>query len=189
MAKIEEQPGQVTFVQAIKNYFKGYVDFKGRTTRAGYWWMALLLSIMYIVLTIFALGRIFAAAFSLIENSYLSSYQFNQQFYSIIESSLGSIILLVVVALATVLPTLALAIRRYRDAGFRGRGFAILFLVNFFSSFLFGDGSIPITSAISIFSLVLCLLPTDSLTTTSSNGFVQFFLRPKVEAKQEELEF
>ena len=31
MVKIEEK-GKVTFGQAFKDYFRGYVDFKGRTT-------------------------------------------------------------------------------------------------------------------------------------------------------------
>lgn len=35
---INEQPGKVTFLQAHIDYFKGFFDFKGRTTRAGYWW-------------------------------------------------------------------------------------------------------------------------------------------------------
>lgn len=35
---ISEQPGKVTFIEAHKDFFKGFLDFKGRTTRAGYWW-------------------------------------------------------------------------------------------------------------------------------------------------------
>lgn len=49
MVKIEEK-GKVTFGQAFKDYFRGYVDFKGRTTRAGYWWMTLVLSIFGYIL-------------------------------------------------------------------------------------------------------------------------------------------
>ena len=26
-------------INAIKNFFKGYVDFSGRSTRADYWWI------------------------------------------------------------------------------------------------------------------------------------------------------
>ena len=48
MVKIEEK-GKVTFGQAFKDYFRGYVDFKGRTTRAGYWWMTLVLSILALI--------------------------------------------------------------------------------------------------------------------------------------------
>ncbi|MBX8935575.1 DUF805 domain-containing protein [Enterococcus gilvus] len=35
---ISEQPGKVTFIEAHKDFFKGFLDFKGRTTRSGYWW-------------------------------------------------------------------------------------------------------------------------------------------------------
>ena len=44
-----EQNRKVTFLQAIKDFFRGYVDFKGRTTRAGYWWVSFVLIIIAIV--------------------------------------------------------------------------------------------------------------------------------------------
>ena len=28
-------------INAIKNFFKGYVDFSGRSTRPDYWWIGL----------------------------------------------------------------------------------------------------------------------------------------------------
>lgn len=28
-------------IDAIKNFFKGYVDFSGRSTRPDYWWIGL----------------------------------------------------------------------------------------------------------------------------------------------------
>uniref|UniRef100_UPI003CCFE4BE DUF805 domain-containing protein n=1 Tax=Streptococcus uberis TaxID=1349 RepID=UPI003CCFE4BE len=34
-------------------FFIGYIDFKGRTTRAGYWWMTLILMIISFVPIIF----------------------------------------------------------------------------------------------------------------------------------------
>lgn len=36
MEKINEVPGQVSFGRAFNDFFIGYIDFKGRTTRAGY---------------------------------------------------------------------------------------------------------------------------------------------------------
>ena len=49
MEKINEVPGQVSFGRALKDFFIGYIDFKGRTTRAGYWWMTLILMIISFV--------------------------------------------------------------------------------------------------------------------------------------------
>ena len=40
MNKINES-GKVTFGQAWKDFWKGYVDFKGISTRAGFWWAML----------------------------------------------------------------------------------------------------------------------------------------------------
>lgn len=38
MNKINES-GKVTFVQAWKDFWAGYFDFKGISTRAGFWWV------------------------------------------------------------------------------------------------------------------------------------------------------
>lgn len=44
MNKINES-GKVTFGQAWKDLWKGYVDFKGTSTRAGFWWGALIYAV------------------------------------------------------------------------------------------------------------------------------------------------
>ncbi|ALS00929.1 hypothetical protein ATZ33_05965 [Enterococcus silesiacus] len=49
MKKIHQIQGQVTFGKAIGDFFKGYFDFKGRTTRAGYWWVTLILTILTVI--------------------------------------------------------------------------------------------------------------------------------------------
>ncbi|MHC5811788.1 DUF805 domain-containing protein, partial [Lactococcus lactis] len=53
MEKINEVPGQVSFGRALKDFFIGYIDFKGRMTRTGYWWMTLILMIISFVPIIF----------------------------------------------------------------------------------------------------------------------------------------
>lgn len=55
MKSINQVPREVTFFQAIKDFFTGYVEFKGRTTRAGYWWVRLvgiIISIAFLSMTI-----------------------------------------------------------------------------------------------------------------------------------------
>ena len=72
MVKIEEK-GKVTFGQAFKDYFRGYVDFKGRTTRAGYWWMTLVLSILALIFYIVIVGK---AVSAILAAEYFETYDF-----------------------------------------------------------------------------------------------------------------
>ena len=44
MNKINES-GKVTFGQAWKDFWVGYFDFKGTSTRAGFWWGALIYAV------------------------------------------------------------------------------------------------------------------------------------------------
>ncbi|ALS00928.1 hypothetical protein ATZ33_05960 [Enterococcus silesiacus] len=107
--------------------------------------------------------------------------------------------------LALLIPSAALAVRRYRDAGLRGRGFLVFWIIATASSYTNlnqGVQSISMLSnldnqvytqqaqsgsvliaflgyAIGLLFFVLTLLPTDFLTTTSRNKFVCFFLREK----------
>lgn len=45
------EKGKITFKQAWVDFWKGYVDFGGRSTRAGYWWIQLLI---YLLIVCFA---------------------------------------------------------------------------------------------------------------------------------------
>lgn len=188
MAKIE-QKGKVSFGQALKDYFRGYVDFKGRTTRAGFWWVNLVL-----ILLVIAFYIAFVAKF-------ISSI--NSVIYG--EPSFGGLIPLVAFAvifwLALFLPSLALSIRRYRDAGMTGWGILVFYLFSIacgytqfysvFSSINFdaygntvsSSGGSPffffLSMVISLFFFLLSVFPSDMLTTKSTNSFMLFFFRKK----------
>ena len=88
-------------INAIKNFFKGYVDFSGRSSRADYWWIWLVNIILSIPFYM-AYGAAMANPDS--------------------EAALMTLGLLVFVyiifGLAVFLPGLALTVRRLRDAGF-----------------------------------------------------------------------
>ena len=88
-------------INAIKNFFKGYVDFSGRSTRADYWWIWLaniILSIPFYM----AYGAAMANPDS--EAAIMT---------------LGLIgFVYLIFGLAVLLPGLALTVRRLRDAGF-----------------------------------------------------------------------
>lgn len=87
-------------IKAYKNFFKGYADFTGRATRSDFWWVWLMNSILFIPLYIFW----FQIALNDAEET---------------DPILGVAIISVYMILAIVLftPSLAVKVRRLRDAG------------------------------------------------------------------------
>ncbi|MGX7245539.1 DUF805 domain-containing protein [Enterococcus quebecensis] len=183
MGKIEQKAGKVSFVQSLKDYFIGYVDFKGRTTRAGYWWVTLILSIISFALLTSFLTKIISAIIAI--SNYESDYDYllESQLRDVFADSVGLLILLVVLGLATFLPTLAMTVRRYRDAGLRGRGTLTIYIIFIICGMTNLSGNnlffAMLVLAIDIFFFVLTVLATGSLETTSSNAVLLFFFRKK----------
>ncbi|MFS9152879.1 DUF805 domain-containing protein [Streptococcus infantis] len=95
-------------IKAYKNFFKGYADFTGRSTRSDFWWVWLMNSILFLPLFIFW--------FQMALNDTGGT-----------DPILGVAIISVYMILAIVLftPSLAVKVRRLRDAGFH---WAFIFL-------------------------------------------------------------
>lgn len=87
-------------IQAYKNFFKGYADFTGRSTRSDFWWVWLMNSILFLPLYIFY-------------------FQMALKDAGGTDPILGVAIISVYMILAIVLftPSLAVKVRRLRDAG------------------------------------------------------------------------
>lgn len=165
MREIQEVPGKVTIKTAFRDYFKGYFDFMGRSTRAGYWWvMGIIILILYIPLFIL-LGQL------LITKGHVAGI--NPWIY------LG---IFAIIAVGIFIPTLALSIRRYRDAGLNGRGAVTLWVLNGLASSYSQQsrGWAFISAVIGLALLITALLKTNQLETDSDNPLVTFFLRAKV---------
>lgn len=165
MREIQEVPGKVTIKTAFRDYFKGYFDFMGRGTRAGYWWvMGIIILILYIPLFIL-LGQL------LITKGHVAGI--NPWIY------LG---IFAIIAVGIFIPTLALSIRRYRDAGLNGRGAVTLWVLNGLASSYSQQsrGWAFISAIIGLALLITALLKTNQLETDSDNPLVTFFLRAKV---------
>ena len=88
-------------INAYKSFFKGYVDFTGRSTRSEYWWIWLTNMILLV--------PFYSAYFNVIfsEGSEGAFLAFG-----------GLAIIYMIFGLALILPMLALTVRRLRDAGF-----------------------------------------------------------------------
>lgn len=91
-------------IEAYKKFWKGYVDFEGRSTRSDYWFAYLVNALitwgLYIVVAVF--GGIASATDSTV--------------LAIFSLILGFIMF--IYAVAAFLPGLAVTVRRLRDAGY-----------------------------------------------------------------------
>ncbi|MEM9838425.1 MAG: DUF805 domain-containing protein [Pseudomonadota bacterium] len=85
---------KVSFVQAFSLFFKNYANFKGRSARGAYWWWYL-----WSLLIGFALG---------IADAFVFGIDSDTQVFGVVFS------------LATLIPSLALAVRRLHDVGRSG---------------------------------------------------------------------
>ena len=95
-------------IKAYKNFFKGYADFTGRATRSDFWWVWLMNNILFLPLYIFY-------------------FQMAWNDAGETDPILGVAIISIYMILAIVLfiPSLAVKVRRLRDAGFH---WAFIFL-------------------------------------------------------------
>ena len=88
-------------INAYKSFFKGYVDFTGRSKRSEYWWIWLTNMILLV--------PFYSAYFKVLANPRNETALM----------ALGGIaIIYMIFGLALMLPMLALTVRRLRDAGF-----------------------------------------------------------------------
>ena len=96
-------------INAYKSFFKGYVDFTGRSTRSEYWWIWLTNMILLV--------PFYSSYFKALANPRNATALM----------ALGGIaIIYMIFGLALMLPMLALTVRRLRDAGFH---WALIFVI------------------------------------------------------------
>lgn len=88
----------MTFTQSVRAFFSRYTDFQGRTPRSGYWWVALFLVALSIVM--------WGVDMALFQGVYPQE---------LLDQGLGPVSLLLIAA--TVIPNLALGFRRLHDTG------------------------------------------------------------------------
>ena len=104
-------------INAIKNFFKGYVDFSGRSTRPDYWWVWLGNFILSIPFWIIYFYTVFLS--TVMDSVSDSASEATFMFFGLVA------IIYAVFYLAILVPTIALSVRRLRDAGFH---WAFIFL-------------------------------------------------------------
>lgn len=102
MNKINES-GEVTFGQAWKDFWTGYFDFKGASTRAGFWWGMLDYFIINFVWNII--------------NSIVKSYNMHVLYSIGLDKTM--IFITGIIHLVLFIPMLSVLVRRLRDTGLK----------------------------------------------------------------------
>ena len=104
-------------INAYKNFFKNYAEFTGRSTRSDFWWVWLGNFILSIPFWIIYFYTVFLRAVMASVDDSVSEATF---------MVLGLVVIIYAIFyLAILVPTLALSVRRLRDAGFH---WAFIFL-------------------------------------------------------------
>ena len=91
-------------IEAYKKFWKGYVDFEGRSTRSDYWFAYL--ANMLTVVAFYVLLAVFGGIAGATDSSFLAVI------------SLILLLIFFAYGIAAVLPCIAIAVRRLRDAGY-----------------------------------------------------------------------
>ena len=104
-------------INAYKNFFKNYAEFTGRSTRPDYWWVWLGNFILSIPFWIIYFYTVFLSA--VMDSVSDSASEAIFMVFGLVA------IIYAVFYLAILVPTLALSVRRLRDAGFH---WAFIFL-------------------------------------------------------------
>ncbi len=105
------------FGEAIAMYYRNFVKFEGRSSRAEYWWPSLMQIIVYVGLAI--------VFFATLDYDSAGGNEFTG-------ASGGILIAGVLFALVNILPNLSLSVRRFHDLGQTGWLVLVFFIVNFF---------------------------------------------------------
>lgn len=96
--------------EAYKKYWRNYVNFTGESTRSDYWWVFLINILIQIIPIIMLITSIFLFANALAGNG-------NGSVVAPVILAIISGIWLLGYGLATMIPSIALSIRRIRDTG------------------------------------------------------------------------
>ncbi|MDO5064714.1 MAG: DUF805 domain-containing protein [Actinomyces bowdenii] len=121
---------------AVKRFFQRYAQFRGYASQSEYWWVFLFLAIIHTVGGAIALAPLFSVLVTISPNA--SEAEINN---AAATGAAGSGILMMIyflVALALLVPTLSLSVRRLHDAGYSGWLVLISLVLSWIAYIVFG---------------------------------------------------
>ena len=183
---INQRQKPVTYGSAFNDFFKGFVDFTGYTTRAGHWFPFGTIYGATILIFIIFFGSVFSSFVGISSRaSRSSSYLFSNAGSDILSTASNALIFLIVMCIILfilAIPTTASFARRLRDVGFAAWGIVftivLFYVLNIFTIYI-------VTFLYDIcFIFVLMSLPPNCLETDKNDDFSKFFFRQTVQAQQ-----
>jgi len=183
---INQRQKAVTYGSSFSDFFKGFVDFTGYTTRAGHWFPFGTIYGATILIFIIFFGSVVSSFVGISSRASRSSnYLFSNAGSDILSTASNALIFLVVmyiVLFILAIPTTASFARRLRDVGFSAWGI-VLTIVLFYVLNIFTIYIVTLLYDI-CFIFVLMSLPTNCLETDKNDDFSKFFFRQTVQAQQ-----
>lgn len=146
--------------RSVKAFFANYVNFRGRSSRREYWWFILISAIFSSIAGIASFAFIMIAIFGNVDK--LTTGMDSHQFWPLLGGSAGIVIFWIVLYLAILLPSIALVIRRFRDAGVHWAVFVLIVIVEVITGVIFykQENTFELVSnLIMLIPLVICVLP------------------------------
>lgn len=110
-------------IQAYKNYWRNYAKFEGKSSRSKFWWVVLCnflipLPIRLIGLYFFVVKMLSLTIMDPVLMEQLSNEEAAAVFLEVFSAIAPFVIIGLIWFLVTLIPNLALEVRRYRDGGF-----------------------------------------------------------------------
>lgn len=173
---IDQRNTNVSYIQSLKDYFTGYADFFGYTSRKGFW---------FVMLTLFLLFPFVGITIGAIIAKIVYSISPHLSYANIITST--GVITIIILLIIFAVPIMALLARRFRDIGLSNKIITLLLLIplifssiSYYTLYISSSNSsfyiISETCNIIVF-VILPVLPSNILTTNKNNNLSQFFFR------------
>ena len=183
---INQREKHVTFGTAFGDYFRGFVDFTGCSTRAGHWFPFGTIYGAVILIFIIFFGSLFSSIVGIgsrASNSYYyASRSAGLDLLNTASNAFVFLIIFCVILFVLAIPTTASFARRLRDVGFAAWGIVLtivlFYILNIFTIYI-------LTLLYDIcFIFVLMSLPTNCLETDKNDDFSKFLFRQTQRAQQ-----
>lgn len=183
---MNDSPSNIGFIGAFREFFTNYFNFTGKENRKNFWWVISTLYILSIIPVGYLLYLFIGTSMSISGGT--SSAK--TIIMSVIFHEKLPLSVLFICVFLLVIPCISLCVRRFKDAGFTGVSFFVLFVSSKFfviqsviniqnNHMLFSKGNLIVP----IFGLILCvtniiitLLPSNFVKLKSKNKLAEFFI-------------
>ncbi|MBV7392498.1 DUF805 domain-containing protein [Enterococcus sp. ALS3] len=174
------------FIGAFKAFFKNYFNFTGKENRKNFWWVISTLYILSIIPTGYLMYLFIGTSMSISGGT--SSAK--AIIMSVISHEKLPLSVLFISVLLLIIPCISLCVRRFKDVGFTGVSFFVLFvssnlfivqsIINIQNNHMFfskGNLLAPIIGlTLCVINIIIMLLPSNFIKLKSKSKISNFFI-------------